>query len=338
MAALGMAAATAHAQAPGKAAAPAALDAKSVAEAEKHFEAGNAAAERSQWKKAEDEYRKAYALSPLPQILGSLGEAALRLGRPRDAAEHLARFLAEDKGAGADERAAATALLVEAKKDIVTLKIAVTEPGSEVLVDEELIGVAPLPAEIYVTPGRHTVRARKGTARAEATGTYEKGWTRVIKLEPKEQEARAQPLPAPTVDPKAPPQSASLPVKSPSPFRTVALVSGGAVALAGIGVGVAGLALSAAKSSERDAVCTGGACLQPGVEGYHDQMTVRKGLDDERVLLFNMGVPALVVGGIAAAGTGVAFFLWKPAPAGVEARTGIRLVPSGPGVTLRADW
>lgn len=156
-----------------------------TAEVKKRFESGLAAASAKNWKKAAEEFGKAYELKPLPQIAGNLGEAELNLGRYRDAAEHLEKFLREDSGATPAEKKAAKDWLDQAKRKIVTFEITVAVPGADVLVDGKVVGKSPLPMKgVYVEPGKHTVEARAGEATDEKTDTYEAGWTRVIKLVP----------------------------------------------------------------------------------------------------------------------------------------------------------
>lgn len=156
-----------------------------AAEVKKRFERGLAAASAKNWKKAAEEFGKAYELKPMPQIAGNLGEAELNLGRYRDAAEHLEKFLREDSGATEAERKAAKEWLEQAKKKIVTFEITVALPGADVLVDGKVVGKSPLPMkEVYVEPGKRTVEARAGDATDAQTDTFEAGWKRVIKLVP----------------------------------------------------------------------------------------------------------------------------------------------------------
>ncbi len=237
----------------GGAPAPASTDPAVAAAVKQAYAAGRAAADAKQWPKAVEEFGKAYALKPLPQLAGNLGEAELRVGRFRDAAEHVDRFLREDKGALSEDKKAGEGWLKEAKKKIVTLKITVDEAGAEVLVDDKVIGVSPLPPEIYVDPGTHTIVARKGTARVEVTDTYEAGWTRVMKLAPKEAGAGAGPIAtaAPTVS------SGAGGGESAGPRKEL-VIGGAAVGGVLLVAGAIFAGVSASKAGEAGALSPGG--------------------------------------------------------------------------------
>lgn len=313
--------------------AQAGADATVAAVVKQHYAAGRAAADAKQWPKAAEEFGKAYALKPLPQLAGNLGEAELRIGRFRDAAEHIDRFLREDKGALPEDKKAGEGWLTEAKKKIVTLKIAVDEAGAEVLIDDKAIGTSPLPPEVYVDPGKHTVVARKGTARAEATDTYEAGWTRVMKLVI--QEPGAVSTATATGSTTGPVATTSPP--STFPARTVVLAGGAAVTLVGLAIGIAGTVISAGKAGERDAVCSTD-CPRAGEPNYQETKDKWASLDGERVSNANMGAAGFVVGGIAAVGTGLVYFVWKSGAPKSDKVQGLTVVPAGAGVVVKANW
>lgn len=334
---------------PQQGAAPASASPANVDLIKKHYAAGRAAADAKNWAKAAEEFGKAYALNPLPQIAGNLAEAELHLGRHRDAAEHAEKFLREDKGALTEDKAAARQWLTDAKKKVVTLKITVEDPGVEVLIDGKSIGKTPLPPEVYVDPGKHTVEARQGAARDEATDTYQAGWTRVMKLKPKA--AGAAPGPSAsatgtavatgtvgsgtaTTRPAVPAQSGG----TPTWLRPAVLIGGGAVALVGIGIGIGGMAISAEERSARDAVCPSANCPKPGESNYPETKEKWSGHDAARVSNWNMGIAGFVVGGIAAAATGIAFFVWKPSVPKSDKLQGITLVPAGTGIMVKGTW
>lgn len=320
--------------------APAAAD-PTVAAVKRHYSAGRNAADAKQWPKAVEEFEKAYALKPLPQLAGNLGEAELRVGRFRDAAEHVERFLREDKGADADDKKNAQVWLDEAKKKIVTLRITVDEVGAEVLVDDKVIGTSPLAPEVYVEPGKHTVVARKGTMRVEVTDTYEAGWTRVMRLVPQEPGAGQAAAPEGSA---TGPVATVQPPATPFPARTVVVAGGVAVTLVGLAIGIAGTVISTGKAAERDAYCEGvpDKCLEKRTaenSGVYDaQKAEWRRLDGERISNGHMANAGFVVGGIAALGTGVAFLLWKPSSSKTDVKQGITIMPAGPGVVLSGKW
>jgi len=317
----------------GAAKAPAAAADPKVAELAQHFSAGLAAADSKDWKKAFDEFSAAYAINPLPQIAGNLGEAELRLGRFRDAAEHIERFVREDKGAKPDDIQHGRDLLKEAKAKVATLLISVDGIGVDpvVFIDGKDKGKAPLPPEVYVEPGHHIIEARSGDLKDQKTEEVSAGWTRVVKLVIRAVGVAPEPTATGSgVVPKPP--------ESPFPSRTVTLASGGVLTAAGLGIGIAGAVLYASTVGERDKVCTIDNCMTPGMAGYAGQKDAWTQLDNRRVQQGNMAIAGFVVAGLAAAGTGAVYFLWKPSPSTSATVQTVTILPTGAGAVVRATW
>src|SRR5262245_53862022 len=99
---------------------PGAGVANAQAGAATHHDLGRAAQKKGgDWRVAYDEYAKAYALYQHPQILISLAVAEIHLGKYRDAASHLTRFLAAPPlTLSTEERAAYEKSLIEVKKHV----------------------------------------------------------------------------------------------------------------------------------------------------------------------------------------------------------------------------
>lgn len=303
------------------------------------YEAGLAAANRKDWKTAAEKFAKAYSLEPLPQIAGNLSEAELKLGRYRDAAEHADAFIRLDKGAPASEKKLAQGWLDEAKKKIVTLKITVVDKGVEVLIDGKPVGMSPLPPEVYVDPGKHTVEARSGSVRDEVTDTYEAGWTRVIKLVPKE---------APVAGSTATATASVSPTASPTaggdqsgPNKT--LVIGGA-ALGGAMLVAGGIfaGLSASRASDAGGFGAWDKCYQKGRPDmdYKGCPKLHQAYQDV-ALLGNLST-AMFLGG-AAVGVATALYFAGILPPGKGSKkTGVIAVPvvgsAGGGVSLTGQF
>ena len=141
---------------------PAAANAGDNAEAARHYEEGVAAAKLTQWAKAHESFLKAWKITQHYQIAANLGRAELKLGKYRDAAEHLAYFLREASGVTTEERQAAQTMLDEARAKVGAVTIIVDRAGAEVLVDGVAIGKSPLGREVFVEPGKRTVEAKLG--------------------------------------------------------------------------------------------------------------------------------------------------------------------------------
>src|SRR5262249_22124873 len=70
----------------------------------RHYEDGVAAVKLSRWAKAYDSFLAAWKLKQHFQIAVNLGHAELKLGKYRDAAEHLTYFLQEASEVTPEER------------------------------------------------------------------------------------------------------------------------------------------------------------------------------------------------------------------------------------------
>ncbi|WP_437535806.1 hypothetical protein WME79_15195 [Sorangium sp. So ce726] len=94
------------------------------------------------------------------EIAGELGLCELALNRPRDAAEHLAWSLSQGEPLPLPLQRRFEIGLRKAAFVVAELRLAVDPPDAEVFVDGKVI-VRPEGAyQIFVEPGRHTVRAR----------------------------------------------------------------------------------------------------------------------------------------------------------------------------------
>ncbi len=116
--------------------------------------------EHGQWAEAEKVYQAAWDLRPTFDIAGNLGDCELHVGQPREAAEHLSYALKSlPAGWTAEQKAALTGRLKEAKSKIATLYVSVDVEGAEVVVN----GRAAPPStayEVFVEPGPYTVEGR----------------------------------------------------------------------------------------------------------------------------------------------------------------------------------
>lgn len=314
--------------APASASAPA----DATVKARERFVEGVRLVKKKEWSQAYEAFLGAWKLNQHPQIALNLGHVEMEIGRYSDAIGHLQQWLDNNPAADPDSVLAGQWLTL-AKTKVVTLKIKVNGAGAEVKIDGQSIGTSPLPREVYVEPGKHTVVARRGPLRDEVAGSYEAGSTHVIPLVPM----------APDVPPLGP---ATVPVEAaerPFPVRTVVLAGGGVTAAVGLGIGIAGTVLSTAKAGERDAFCaqTADQCLMPRAQNpeiYDSQKAVWARLDSERVFAGRMGIAGFIIGGLAAAGTAAAYLVWK-APASVSGtRQSVMVLPAGAGAVLKAEW
>jgi hypothetical protein len=128
--------------------------------ADGHYDAGVEERRKGNLPLALEHLRKAWAARHSARIAMKLAQTELDLAYYRDAIEHLEFYLQQPEPSETD-RAAAKKMLAGAKSKIVMLEIRVDTPGAKVLVDQAVVGVAPLSQEISVDPGKRLVEARK---------------------------------------------------------------------------------------------------------------------------------------------------------------------------------
>lgn len=121
---------------------------------------GLGALEKSQWADAHASFLAAWRIKPQYQIASNLGLSEVKLGKYRDAAEHLTYYMREAPAKKVQERLRAKVLLDEALAKVATVKLIVVPAGADVLVNGASIGRAPLLDPIFVEPGACVVEAR----------------------------------------------------------------------------------------------------------------------------------------------------------------------------------
>lgn len=128
------------------------------------------------------ELERAHVLSPHYTILHSIGLVKIQLADFVGALNAFEEYLT----ASGDEISVARKTEVREKvqqlrERIATLDISVTVDGAEVLVDGNVIGIAPLPKPVLVNPGRHEITARRPGETGE-TKTVSAAGTDKLKL------------------------------------------------------------------------------------------------------------------------------------------------------------
>lgn len=129
-------------------------------QAQQLFDEGLGAVKLQQWEKARAFLLAAFRAQPHWLVAAHLGRVEIKLGRWRDAAEHLTFFLREGQQISADDRRQAEGMLKQARAKVGTLHIDAGPPGAEVRVDGELVGTAPLRGPVFVEPGSHRVEVK----------------------------------------------------------------------------------------------------------------------------------------------------------------------------------
>jgi hypothetical protein len=280
------------------------------------FEAGD-------YQKAYEGFKEVWATEKKPKVVGNLGRAELKIGKYRDAAEHLDMFLKQDDQMTADERRQVYALLGEAKKNITTLRLVILPEGAEVLVDGAKIGTSPIEGDVYLEPGKHTVVAQLGAATQKTDIDTKAGaGEEVVKI-------NLQPPTAPTATATATATGLVSSIKIPREAYIIA--GGGVVALLG-GI-LMGAASGQKGQAEKDAprniddqlICSKDPKKDLG--GKNTDCDKIRSLASSGDTMWGVGVAFLVVGLGAAAGGGVLFALPRLTGSAEPAKPTSRLVP-----------
>ncbi|WP_437328397.1 PEGA domain-containing protein [Sorangium sp. So ce381] len=124
------------------------------------YEEGRQAAAAGKWADARASFLAAWAIKPHYQIASNLGVACVKLGRNREAAEYLTRYLREAPATKVKERQSAEASLKEALAKIASVTVRVAPAGAEVTVDGAPVGKAPLADPVFLDPGKHEIGAK----------------------------------------------------------------------------------------------------------------------------------------------------------------------------------
>ncbi|WP_437579111.1 PEGA domain-containing protein [Sorangium sp. So ce887] len=215
------------------------------------FEDGVKAANAGKWADAHAAFLAAWGLKPHYQIASNLGVACLRVGKPRDAAEHLTRYLREAPATKVQERQRAEASLLEARAQVAAVTVEVAPGGAEVTVDGAIVGRAPLADPVFLDPGRHDVgakldgytpQARPVDATAGGTETVVLALQRLPAPDARRAGAERSVLPAPGV--------------SLDGRRTAVLVGGGVATGVGAAAGVLFTVLASNRAGDAEALRT----------------------------------------------------------------------------------
>jgi hypothetical protein len=216
-------------------------------DARDRLEEGSALYRKGDYQGALRKFEEARALYPSPKIYFNLGQALNRLGRTAAAVDAFERFLAEAPDAAGERRRDAVALLKDLRPRIGYLRVT-AEPGSEIAVDGQPAGTAPLRRTIAVDPGVHQVTARAPGAQVGHVGSVEITAGQTVAWEGKEAPAPLAdgplPLTAPLPLTSAPAHPALVeappPRERPSPWLPWVVGAGAVV----VGVALTALLLS----------------------------------------------------------------------------------------------
>jgi hypothetical protein len=262
-------------------------------EAARLFHQGSAAYDTGRFEEALRAWRAAWDLHRTFDIAGNLAQVELKLGKRRDAAEHLTYALRNfPPSAKASVRAEMEARLDALKKDIPSVRVRVNVPEAEVLVDGQVVGRAPLTDAIYVEPGKHIIGARHaGHIDAQQEIELAAGNTQDLELTL---------AAAPADHPVNPPDEGG------ARLNNGLLIGGIALAAAGLATGIVGTVVSSGAASD-EADLQGpldaqgiSSCLMPANQVA---CTDRDDARDRKQTFRGVAIAGFAVGGAAAIAT-----------------------------------
>lgn len=230
-------------------------------QADEFFQRGYRLYKQAKWQEAYTELLAAWELNPTYDVAGNLGMSESKLGKHRDAAEHLAfslrhtpltREIDLEKG-----RKRIQQKLEEVRRLVASVTLQVNLPGATVFIDSKAVGRAPLTHEIFVEPGARVIEAKlAGYEDAQARIDAPMGGELTVPLElspsaPAQVAPPAPPAPAPAPPPPPPPQQQKQqapPPVAPGPQQDV-LIAGGVASGAALIAAVVFTVVSGIKAS-----------------------------------------------------------------------------------------
>lgn len=315
---------------------------EAVEKARQLFAEGSKDYQQKQYAKAYVSYVASWALKQHYATAANLADCEIHLGKYRDAAEHLAYAIRLGPKDDAAQRKKLQAALDQMRSHIGTVTLTVDEEGAEVLVDEIVIGKAPLADPVFANPGRHRIRARgRQSSSKEEVVEAAPGSTHAITLR---LEAIA------TNPPASPTSSAGGRSGAPTPLPTttteptgpspILLISGTALSIAGIGLGIGLTAASTNRADDAEEKVD--ALRQMGrVNACGGQPAVCADIDRDRRARDTLATGAtvsFVLAGAAAAGTVTYLLVTRNA----KPTVGLHVVPAvgmgQGGVVVLGRW
>ncbi|MGH7296759.1 MAG: PEGA domain-containing protein, partial [Polyangiaceae bacterium] len=125
--------------------------------ARERFKEGVEFYDKGQYEQARASFLQAYALKKHPAVLLNLAWSCVKSGHALEGEKYFKTFLSESKDITDKQRADAQDGLTQARGKLCHIDVA-APPGTEVTVDGEKVGTAPLSEPVSVEAGAHTVK------------------------------------------------------------------------------------------------------------------------------------------------------------------------------------
>lgn len=303
------------------------------------YNEGIAVAKRGNHKEAFRLFRASYEQDGSPEPLANMAYFEAKLGRPRAAAEHLARAIDKLPAEYANKVDDLKQRLAKIAKEVSVIRVHVESEG-DVRIDGRWVGTGPLMQTVYVDPGAHAVRVQARGVLLERLVDLEKGDDRDLFVTAADVDALAKHEAAARAA-KLATAAAAAPAAPPPDPKTPLLVTGVSLAVALAGMGAVGLGVQFRAAGERqkiddDVSRFGGKCpaSSPGFEDDCRARAQESGNETSGKVLAGLGLA-----GATAAGLGTLIYWLIPAGnSGIPGAARLQLVPMPGGVVMRGTF
>lgn len=195
-------------------------DDATMAMARSRFKEGVEFYDKGEYELARASFLQAYALKKHPAVLLNLAWSCLKSGHPLEAERYFKQFLAEGKEATDKQRADANDGATQARAKLGRLEV-IAAAGTDVTIDGDHVGAAPLAEALEVEAGAHTVKFRGADGMVDTQSVTVLGGEKTVA---RFKAAITVPVVAPVPPPPAPPPPhAEVPAPAPPPPQPVRL-------------------------------------------------------------------------------------------------------------------
>jgi len=321
-------------------ASPAAPAQTALDKADELYRKGMVAGAVKDWPRAFEHLLGAYQLKKSYDIEGNLGAAELKLGKYRDAAEHLQHSLTLFPVNGKDENKRRTEeLLAEAKKEVGILKLTISPAAALVNVGGRALPPGEPHDQVFVEPGEMRIEVGGVDQYEPANRSVKVAKGQVVELAIALKPV-GKTVPAASASTSASATSTSTSGPAPTGPRKALVITGvvltGAGLIAGVATGIAALTAGGDAQSQLEKIrSTQGPCKDPAdTPACKDLAATRS----QQSGLTSAAFWSLAGAGIAGAATLIYVFVAQPK--GPPATVGIAPTVStvGGGLTIVGRW
>jgi hypothetical protein len=199
-----------------------------TAMARARFKEGVEFYDKGEYEQARASFLQAYALKKHPAVLLNLAWSCLKSGHPLEADRYFKQFLVEGRDITDKQRADANDGLTQARTKLGRIEV-VAGAGTEVTVDGDRVGSAPLSEPVPVEAGAHTIKFRGPDGATDTQSITVMGGERAVARFKASSIAPVAPTPPPPPVTPAPkeetppaPPPPTPPASRPPPAETIA--------------------------------------------------------------------------------------------------------------------